>query len=132
MKRFLHFSAAFVAFAATTSSVFAKTIDDEDIVIVEEPEVGDEEISRVEIPEELVANFNYNTFEQSSFVDKETGERVFRWSDKMLKNGLVHRLTYDFYDKEIDLIEGETSESKTGRPWLIVFIRDRFNFEDKQ
>jgi len=126
MKRAFQISMAFAALALTRGFAEAKTIDDEDLLIVEETEQVE-----VEKVEEEVSKFDYSreNFAQVTFKDKETGERVFRWSDKMLKNGLVHHLSYDFYDKEVDRV-AEGGETKADRPWLIVFVRDRFRIDD--
>ena len=111
MKRAFQISMAFAALALTRGFAEAKTIDDEDLLIVEETEQVE-----VEKVEEEVSKFDYSreNFAQVTFKDKETGERVFRWSDKMLKNGLVHHLSYDFYDKEVDRV-AEGGETKADR-----------------
>ena len=51
----------------------------------------------------------------------------FRWSDKMLYDSQIFRITDELYDTEVYQKEGDSPF-----PWIVVFTKDRFNKEHNQ
>ena len=63
-------------------------------------------------------------FERTYAQFQEVGEE-FKWTDKMLSENQIHRITDEFYDSEVYKREGKASNGTA--PWIIVFTKDRFN-----
>jgi hypothetical protein len=77
---------------------------------------------------------------QSDKCDDSEVDSGFCWNDKYLANGLIHHIEAEFYDKyvygpsmnpvsEVPSKADMEVDTNPAAPWLIMFVKDRFNLE---
>ena len=60
----------------------------------------------------------------AAYEPDESGKDKFVWKDQFFTNSLIYRVTNKFYDDEIASKKGGKTPDK---PWLLFFVKDRFN-----